>query len=182
MLIDRHIWYAGRFARRYAPPSLLPLVRLLLGRQLQGPPQGGDTWGFPFLPHLVHHVLDVLDVLLDNMGEAALLHEVFPHWHPLFARVVGINHLAIDDLIQRKDPRADAQLAQLMGIPGVVVPALGTGVEAMDEGGAADSERLADFIQKVQGRESSAGRGHIAAGGRAPPPHTGAAILSVAPA
>src|SRR5262245_45981175 len=69
---------------------ILPTVSLLLGPHLHGSLEGGNAWSFPLLPHLIHHVLDVLDVLLGDVGEAALLHEVFPHRHPLLARVVGI--------------------------------------------------------------------------------------------
>src|SRR2546428_5855011 len=137
------------YQQRLLPLSSMnsPLtVGLLLGRQLQGALEGRNARGFPFLPHLVHHALDVLNVLLNDVGEAALLHEIVPHWDTLLAGVVGIDHLALDDLIQREDPRADTQLTQLVGIPGVVVPALGAGVEAMNEGRTANGEGLADFI------------------------------------
>src|SRR2546430_13529762 len=126
--------------------SYPPTVGLLLSRQLQGALEGRNAWGFPFLPHLVHHALDVLNVLLNDVREAALLHEVFPHRYTLLASVIGIDHLALDDLIQWEDPRADTQLTQFVGIPGVVVPAFGAGVEAMNEGRTANGDGLADFI------------------------------------
>src|SRR5579875_748324 len=96
--------------------------------------EGGHAGDLPLLPHLVDHLLDVGDVLVDQVGEAALPHEVLAHGDAaLLAAVVGVDDLALDHLVQREDAALDPELAQLVAVARVVVPPLGARVERVDE-------------------------------------------------
>ena len=55
----------------------------------------------------------------------------------------------------------------------MIVPTFGTGIVGVDEGRAADGERLLDLVQIVRGRKGGAGGGNVAAGRMADGKHTG---------
>src|SRR5581483_10251786 len=113
--------------------------------------QRGDAGDLPLVPHLVDHPLDVVDVLIDQVGEAALPGQELADGNPsLLAAVVGVDDLALDHLVQREDAGLDAQLAQLVRVARVVVPALRAGVEGVDEGRAAHRQRLAHLVHVIE--------------------------------
>src|SRR5882724_12697427 len=76
-----------------------------------------DTEKLPFIPHLVHHLLDVGEVLFLEVIEAALFGEEFFHRNSSLARlarVPGVNDVPIDDFVERIDAAFDSQLAKLV--------------------------------------------------------------------
>ena len=73
------------------------------------------------------------------MVKTSLLLKVSPHGDAsLLMRVIGVGNLTVHDLVEGKDPRADAELAELARIPGVKVPTFRTRVESMDKSRTTD--------------------------------------------
>src|SRR5215475_9002732 len=112
-----------------APPGSLPLIgtRGRAGpRALRcgsdGPlllPEGDDAGNLPLVPHLVHLRLEVLEVLLGEVGEAALLEQVFPYRfaRPAFGDGLGLAIVpndAVLNFVQGEDARFHRELAQLV--------------------------------------------------------------------
>src|SRR3989454_12094256 len=96
--------------------------------------EGHDGRDLPLLPHLVDLLLEVLQILLDEMGEAPLLEQVLAHGlaRPPLDEGLGLAvvlHLAVLDLVEREDAGLDRQLAELVREHGIVVPALRARVE-----------------------------------------------------
>src|SRR5712692_809353 len=140
-----------------------------------------DGRNLPLLPHLVDLLLEVLQVLLDEVGEAALLQEVLAHGlarPPLDDRLglAVVLHLAVLDLVERENARLDRQLAELVREHRVVVPALRARVERVDEGRAADRERAAHLVHHLHGVGGADG-GHVAALGMPRRHHAGHVLL-----
>src|SRR5262249_19083300 len=107
-------------------PALLRALRRsqkgiqLLRRQrrlrLVQTPERHHGRNLPLVPHLVHLRLEVIEVLLDEVGEPPLLQEVLADW---LARttlderlgLAVVLHLAVFDLVEGEDARLDGQLA-----------------------------------------------------------------------
>src|SRR5262249_43044200 len=128
---------------------LLPRFRRCLLRLLL--PERDHAGDLPLGPHLVDLALEVLEVLLGEVGEPALLQEVLAHGlaRPSLEEGLGlaiVPHDAVLDLVEREDPGLDGQLTELVRQHRVVVPALRTGIERVDERGPADRERLAHLV------------------------------------
>src|SRR5437762_12320413 len=163
-------------ARHYG--WLLDLQRRL--RRLQAA-EGHDRRDLPLLPHLVDLLLEVLEVLLGEVGEPALLQEVLAHGlaRPPLDEGLGLAvvlHPAVLDLVEREDTGLDRQLAELVREHGIVVPALRARVEGVDEGGAADRERTTDLVHHLHGVGGADGR-HVAALGMPGRHHAGHILL-----
>src|SRR3972149_11588306 len=127
----------GPAARSGMVPSGLGLGLLSEGGH------GGDLPG----PHLVHLGLEVRQVFLGEVGEAALLQEVLPHGlaRPPLHHGLGLAvvlHAPVLHLVEGEDAALDGQLPKLVREHRVVVPALGARVQRVDEGGPADREGL----------------------------------------
>src|SRR5207245_8865284 len=91
--------------------------------------EGHDGRDLPLLPHLVDLLLEVLEVLLGEVREAALLQEVLAHGLALspFDEGLGLAvvlHLAVLDLVEGEDARPARQLPELVRGHGMVVPPL----------------------------------------------------------
>src|SRR5207249_5241583 len=118
----------------------------------------------PVGPHLVDLRLEVLHVLVDEVREPALALEIFVHRLALLAplgdlpRGAGQVAYAVDDLVERPDPALDGEVAELLAVLRVVVPALGARVERVDERRSADLEGLADLVHEVDRVRGAAGR------------------------
>src|SRR5918996_238825 len=111
-----------------------------------------DSRHLPLVPHCVDHLLNVGEVLLLEMIEAALLGEKFFHRDSSLARlarVPGVNDVPLHYFIERIDAAFDSQLAQLVGVARMIVPTLWTWIVGVDEGRAADGERLLDLVQII---------------------------------
>src|SRR5438132_9247619 len=75
----RTTWQTARAGRGTAPrpgPRWMNRGGLLAGRGLL---ERDNTGNLPVVPHLVHLGLEVLEVFLDGVGEAALLEQVLAH-------------------------------------------------------------------------------------------------------
>src|SRR5512140_3006010 len=111
----------------------------------------------PALPHLVHLRLEVREVLLGEVREASLPEQVVldrPALRPALGDVLRLPHEAQDSvlhLVERPDAGQHRELAQLVRLHGVVVPALRARIERVDEGRAADGERLAHGVHGWHG-------------------------------
>src|SRR5881628_2191380 len=143
--------------------------------------EGHDGRDLPLLPHLVDLLLEVLEVLLGEVREAALLQEVLAHGLalPPFDEGLGlavVPHLAVLDLVEGEDTRLDRQLAELVREHGIVVPPLGARVEGVDEGGPADRERATHLVHHLHGVRGAHGR-HVAALGMPGRHHAGHVLL-----
>src|SRR3984893_10420847 len=144
---------AGRGARPRPGPRWMNRDGLL-GRR--GPPERDDTRNLPLVPHLVHLGLEVLEILLGEVSEAALLEQVLAHglaraaFHDGLGLAVMAHH-AVLDLVERKDTALPGELTQLMAEHGVVVPALGARIERVHEGRPADGEGLANLVHHLDG-------------------------------
>src|SRR5206468_11574035 len=98
-------------------PRAIWLLRRQRRLRLVQTPERHHRRNLPFLPHLVHLCLEVVEILLDEVGEPPLLEEVLAHrlaWPPLDDRLglAVVLHLAIFDLVERYDPLPDVQLTQ----------------------------------------------------------------------
>src|SRR3954464_11273328 len=137
-------------------------VKLLLERN--------DSWHYPLVPHLIDLALEIIDVVVGEVGEAALLEQVVANREPLHAAVGDVAgladelHDAVLDLVQRPGSRQDGQFAELVGEHRVVVPTLGARIEGVDEGRAADGEALTHRVHRVDRIRHADGR-HVFAGG-----------------
>src|SRR5213083_1799048 len=83
---------------------------------------------FPFIPHLVHTLLDVLYVLRNEMGEAALRHQEFVDGNTAFrgfAGIIGVYDLTFDNLEKRVESRLDTELADFVRVPRMEIPTFG---------------------------------------------------------
>src|SRR5713226_3916960 len=123
--------------RGMRPGPASPERWLLLHRKF--PAERDHARDLPLLPHLVHPLLEVPEVLFREVGEAALLEQVLPHGLARLALNDGLGlavvaHHVVFDLVEREDASLDGELAQLVGEHGVVIPALRTRVERVDEG------------------------------------------------
>src|SRR5881409_3164565 len=121
----------------------------------------------PLLPHLVDLRLEVIEVLLDEVGESPLLQEVLAHRLPgasLDDRLglAVVLHMAVFDLVEREDPGLDGQLAELVRQHRVVVPALRGWIERVDERRAPDRQRAPHLVHHLH-RVRGADRRHVAA-------------------
>src|SRR5713101_8249491 len=150
---------AGRGSRPRPGPRWMNRGGLLAGRGLL---ERDDTRNLPLVPHLVHLGLEVLEVFLGEVGEAALLEQVLAHGLPRPTLHDGLGlaivaHHAILDLVERKDAAFDGQLAQLVAEHRVIVPALGARIERVNEGRAADRQGLADLVHHLDGVRSADG-------------------------
>src|SRR4030095_12158165 len=116
--------------------SVMPRSEMCrLNSGLQSALDGRDTGKLPFIPHLVHHLLDVGEVLFLEVIEAALFGEEFFHRNSSLARlarVPGVNDVPVDDFVERIDAAFDAQLAKLVGVARMIVPTLWTGLVGVD--------------------------------------------------
>src|SRR5438132_9437854 len=89
----------------------------------------------PLGPHLVDGGLEVLHVLVGEVGEPALALQVLVHRLALLAALgdlpggAGEVAHAVDDLVQRPDAGLDREVAELLAVLRVVVPALRARVE-----------------------------------------------------
>src|SRR3990170_6915939 len=114
------------------------------------------------------------------MVEAALFRKKILYGNsPLarLARVVGVDDVAFDDFVERIEAGFDSQLAELVRVARVIVPALWTWIVGVNKGRAADAERLAYFVQIIRGWIGGAGSGDVAAGGMADGKHAGNVLL-----
>src|SRR5438093_150552 len=109
----------------------------------------------PVGPHLVDLRLEVLDVFVDEVREAALSLQVLvdrlallPTFGDLPRRAGEVAD-AVHDLVQRPDPGLDREVPELLAVLRVVVPALRARVERVNERGSAKLERLADRVRDV---------------------------------
>src|SRR3990167_1772205 len=97
------VWSAGRgrFGDR-RPPCRLSTAALAPHRQSRL--ERRNARDLPLVPHGVHHALDVVDVLVHEVREASLLLEVLVDRDaPLLPRVVRVDHLTVDALVERED-------------------------------------------------------------------------------
>src|SRR3979409_2527847 len=123
------------------------LVKLLLERD-----HAGDD---PLVPHIVNLALEIIDVVVGEVWDAALLEQVVPNRESLHAAVGDVARLAdeLDDavlhLVERPGAREDGQLAELVGEDRGGVPALRARIERVDEGRAADGEALPHRVHRV---------------------------------
>src|SRR5437773_1154801 len=145
------------------PGRLLHVQRRLCGVQFAKRHDAGDL---PLLPLLVHLRLEVRQVLLGEVGEAALLEQVFPHGLARAALddrlgLAVVLHHAVLDLVEREDARLDGELAELMTEHRVVVPALRARIQRVNERGAADGQRAADLVHHLHRVGGTHGR-HVA--------------------
>src|SRR5262245_57605550 len=147
-----------------SPTAGSPLIRLLAGALL---PERDHSRDFPLVPHLVHLALEVPEVLLREVSEASLLEQVladrlaWPALHDGLGFAV-VPHDAVLDLVERKDAGLDRELAEFVREHGIVVPALGTGIEGVDERRPTDGERASHLVHHLD-RVRRADRGHVAA-------------------
>src|SRR2546430_1300455 len=124
------------------------LVDLEDGLVLRLDREGNHARDQPFGPHLVDLGLEVLHVLVGEVREPALALEVLEHRLALLAALgdlpgrTGQIADAVDDLVERPDPALDREMAELLRILRVVVPALGARVEGVNEGGSTELECL----------------------------------------
>ena len=118
-----HFLYGDDIEQKKEAPSNWGLFMSMLsgiGRLnsgLQSALDRRDAGKLPFLPHLVHHLLDVGEVLFLKVIEAALFGEEFFHRNSSLARlarVPGVNDVAVDDFVERIDAAFDSQLAKLV--------------------------------------------------------------------
>src|SRR3989441_138571 len=126
-------------------------------------------------------LLEVLEVLLGEVREAALLQEVLAHGlalPPLDDRLglAVVPHLVVLDLVEGEDTGLDRQLAELVREHGIVVPPLGARVEGVDEGRPADRERAAHLVHHLHRVRGAHGR-HVAALGMPGRHHAGHVLL-----
>src|SRR2546422_4376200 len=101
----QHMTRAGRGSRPRPGPRWMNRGGLLAGRGLL---ERDNTRDLPRVPHLVHLGLEVLEVFLGKVGEAALLEQVLAHGLPRPTLHDGLGlavvaHHAILDLVERKD-------------------------------------------------------------------------------
>ena len=125
---------------------------------------GDDAWEPPFFPHLVDLGLVVVHVLVGEVGEPTLALEEIVNGLPLATasgdhagRAVEADY-AVFDLVLHPDSGLDSEHAQLVGVHGVEVPALGAGVVGVDEGRAAQREGFPDLVHQVHGVGGATGR------------------------
>src|SRR5713101_3709547 len=100
------------------------------------PPERNHARDLPLVPHVVDLGLEVLEVFLEEVGEAALLEEVLSHGlaRPPFDDRLGLTVVtdhAVLDLVEGEDAGRDGQLAQLVAEHRVVVPSLRARVEGV---------------------------------------------------
>src|SRR5258708_21649452 len=118
----------------------------------------------PLGPHLVDGRLEVLDVLVEEVGEPALPLQVFVDRLALLAALgdlpgrAGEVADAVHDLVERPDAGLDREVAELLAVLRVVVPTLRAWVERVDERGPADLEGLADLVHEVDRVRGAPGR------------------------
>src|SRR5207253_6142896 len=111
----------------------------------------------PVIPHLIHLRLEVRDVVFGEVGETALPVEVVAHRNALEASVrdvAGLPDQAQDALLHFVEwPYAGEhrQLAQLVRLHRVVIPALRAWIERVDEGRPTDGQRLAHRVHRQHG-------------------------------
>src|SRR3972149_129445 len=151
---------------------------MVLYSRLQDPLDRRDPRHLPLLPHLVYHTLNVGEVFFLEMVEAALLRQKLFHRDSSLARlarVPGVNDVAVPALVERIDAAFDSQLAKLVRVARMIVPTLWTWIVGVDEGRAADGERLLDLGQIIRGRKGGAGGGDVTAGRRGPGQDAGGA-------
>src|SRR5262249_39214608 len=96
--------------------SLFHVQRRLPGVQLA---ERHDTRNLPLLPLLVHLLLEISQVLLGEVSEAALLEQVFANRLARATlddrlRLAVVLHDAVLDLVEREDPGLDGELAELV--------------------------------------------------------------------
>jgi hypothetical protein len=177
------IYREGNGKRKKAPcGAFFQIERWLLYSGLQYSLDRRDTGKLPFIPHLVHHLLDVGEVLFLEVIEAALFGEEFFHRNSSLARlarVPGVNDVPVDDFVERIYAAFDSQLAELVRVARVIVPSLWTWIVGVNKGRAADAERLAYFVQIIRGRIGGAGGGDEAAGRMADGQNAGDVLLAV---
>src|SRR2546428_5123748 len=131
------------------------LVDLQDGLVLRRDGEGDDPRNEPLGPHLVDLGLEVLHVLVDEVGEAALALQVLVHRLALLAALgdlpcrTGEVADAVDDLVERPDPALDGEMTELLRILRVVVPSFRAGVERVDERRPTELEGLADLVHEV---------------------------------
>ena len=98
--------------------SVMPrLGTLKLDSGLQYSLYRRDTGKLPFIPHLVHHLLNVGEVLFFEVIEAALFGEKILYRNSSlagFPRVPGVNDVAVHHLVERVEAAFDSQLAELV--------------------------------------------------------------------
>src|SRR5512134_463103 len=100
----------AKFSKKRGPNFLGPLRRLTFGylslkldSGFQNSLDRRDARNLPLIPHLVHHTLNVGEVLFFEMVEAALFREKFLYWDSSLAglaRVPGIDDVAFDDFVE----------------------------------------------------------------------------------
>src|SRR5215470_1293836 len=123
----------------------------------------------PFVPHLIDLRLEVVDVIVVEVSEPPLPEKVVAHRRSLQAAVGDVPGFAdqlesaVFNLVQRPDTARHRELAELVGLDRIIVPALGARIEGMNEGRPADGESLAHGVHR-QDRERHANGGHVAAG------------------
>src|SRR5256885_14765660 len=103
---------AGRGTAPRPGPRWMNRGGLLAGRGLL---ERDNTGNLPVVPHLVHLGLEVLEVFLDEVGEAALLEQVLAHGLARAALHDGlglsvVTHHAVLDLVERKDAALHGKL------------------------------------------------------------------------
>src|SRR5918993_629274 len=158
-------------------------LRLLAGDVYRAAVGKGDDAGDePLLPHLVDLLLEVGVVLVLEVGEAALLLQVLPYGLALalaFGDLLGYAGKlaeAILYLVERVDAGLDGQLAQRVGVLGVVVPALRAGVEHVHVGRPTCAQGRPHLVHHVHGDGRSA-RGDVLGVGVARGEHAGNVLL-----
>src|SRR3954468_325316 len=96
-------------------------VKLLLERN--------DSWHYPLVPHLVDLALEIIDVIVGEVGEATLLEQVVANGEALHAAVGDVAgladelHDAVLHFVERPGSGEDRELAELMREHRIVVPA-----------------------------------------------------------
>src|SRR5438093_7343311 len=158
--------------------TFIPAVSL--NPSLQNPPQRRHAGDLPFFPHLIDHVLNMRVMFFFQMIEAPLFGDkLLDRNAPLgaLARVPGIKDVAVHDLVERIDAAFDSQLAELVGVARMIVPTLWTWIVGVDEGRAADLQRLAHLVQIIRGRKGGAGGGNVTARRMADGKHAGDVLL-----
>src|SRR4026209_1147671 len=130
-------------------------------------PERNNAGDLPLVPHRVHLGLEVFQIFLGEVGEAALLEQVLPHRLARAAlhdglRPAVVAHPPVLPLAQGADAGLHRQLAQLVREHRVVVPALRARIERVNERRAADPERPAGLAHHLD-RAGGVHRGHVAA-------------------
>src|SRR5579864_2459203 len=118
--------------------------------------EGNNSRYQPLIPHFIDLALEVIDVIIDEMCEPSLLQQVVADRQTVEAaagNMIGLAielQLAVFDLVQRPDACVDCQFTQFERKYGIEVPAFRTGIEAMNEGGTADRQCLANIVHRLQ--------------------------------